>query len=511
MNRVKLAASTLDPESGKGETWKKHQALLILASSISILVFFVSAVQEGKLVFNYGFGQEKFIIIAFPVLAPAISHILYRRVPKLGFYLLPMTFLSYLGIVLSSVRYPYLLPMPSISFLAFAATWYIAVRGERDNARKIIIFVLATLFMFFVSKLLIFAVQPGNFPLTFVQIGSVFDTQFEGIPFLFQGGFAFYTPFFVIMVSPASIVLFTIIAILLTENYNGIFNRLTKGGNHKGLHSTLYGVAGALSCQCEGCISLFPTMTALILTVAMIPLLLESLILLLATYILLTRYFGKNVRVGFLNRISGLNKLRESYVTVSVVTVLLPLYEVIGIYMGQIGNIFFFFGTGIGMVLVGYADVIIYSQFLNFNGKKTIPAFLIALASIIGVMWFIPAFASAAFYNAQIFAAMNISLFISGVLFGIARSHYSGAAKKLVDEYLALMLGMIPVVILYISSTFRVLLWPEFGITQQVEFSIAAWAALLPLMWITTNLSLYNASAPATGVGVERHSDVTVS
>lgn len=478
----------------KEKYWSEYSILLLMISAASLLIFFIYGLENYKIIFDHGFGTSSYIIFGALIALPSVSYYVRQKFPAIGFYLLSVTFLIYFATVLASLYDLFLLVLSTVSFLSFTALWRDAIGHENGKFKRFTIFISANVFMYLVSKLLIFAVQPQGFPMTFVQIGSVFATQFEGVPFLFSHGFAVYTPYFVFMVSPLSLIIFTAISALLTENYIGIFRYLMGRSKGTNFQSAVYGVASTLSCQCEGCISLLPTMTVLILTIAMIPLLVESFILLLATQFLLKRFFSKSGRVRFLSSIDKMNEGSIVFIAVSITTVFLLVYEMVGIYLGQINNIFFFFGVSMAMILVGYADVIVYSRYLHFRKRKSLPLALISAGSVLGVIWFIPSLTFIAFSNPEFFALMSSSSLVTGVLFGLARTFYSPGGRKLVDEYLALMLGMIPIIVLYVSSTFNVLLWPEFGINQQVEFSIAAWGFILPLMWLTTNLSLNSAS-----------------
>ena len=45
------------------------------------------------------------------------------------------------------------------------------------------------------------------------------------------------------------------------------------------------------------------------------------------------------------------------------------------------------------------------------------------------------------------------------------------------------------VIIFYISIVAGITIWVEFGLEQQVIFSIVTWAVSLPFMWFGTNIT----------------------
>ena len=72
----------------------------------------------------------------------------------------------------------------------------------------------------------------------------------------------------------------------------------------------------------------------------------------------------------------------------------------------------------------------------------------------------------------------------------------SGRNNRIVAfEYVGGMLPVISIIILYFTAVSSLDIWPVFGITQQLYFSIIFLAISLPLMWFFTNYAIYDFSA----------------
>jgi hypothetical protein len=101
-------------------------------------------------------------------------------------------------------------------------------------------------------------------------------------------------------------------------------------------------------------------------------------------------------------------------------------------------------------------------------------------------VWFIPYLVAKAVVFPGIFALMNISSFLSGVVFGIAYVFSNSGFRKVIIEYIPMMFTLFAMVIFFFSVVTSYTVWPVFGLIEQFFFSISVWLVFLPIMWLST-------------------------
>lgn len=466
--------------------------LLLLVSSISTALLFLYGLNYGKILFVTDLSFGPLILIPTILIVPIISIVISYKLELVGFYLRSFSLLLYVGIFLLSLHSPLLIAFSSLSLVSYAILWLKLSHGTTKPIKKLITLVIANVFMYLVGDLMQFIIEPIGYPATFVPLSNLYFSSAIGVPLLLKGGIAVYSPFFAISISPVSLLLFFSISVLLTENYFKIFSLLKADNSGKSIAGVVYGVASSLSCQCEGGISLLPTMTVLLISTAMVPILFESFLLLIGTNLLITRYYMRGTSVRRLTIFEGIERRFSGILVIAALLIGTPMIEIIGIYLGLINNMLFFFGTGILMTISGYGEISLLGKLLGYRRiiGKTAISMLSVLASFLMFIWYYPPFTLLAFSSASLFTLMSLTSIFSGVIFGFVRISVHGGGQKLLDEFVALMLGMAPIVITYLSAIKVMTIWPEFGITQQIEYGLLAWAVLLPFMWLTTNISL---------------------
>ena len=334
-----------------------------------------------------------------------------------------------------------------------------------------------------------------------ILVGSISDDVTPGgTPLMFLGGLVFFTRYLVFSISLQALLLFTALSILLVENYFLIIEFVRKNSRSI-IGGQVSGALTVLSCQCESITAAFPSIVSLILSAAIIPLILESIFLVFLTNLLLRTHFMKGRRFVFLDRLYPVHRVGIFAALSSAAIITLPLIETVGVYFNWQTSLYFYGGINFLMLIAGIlAAIMIYRLgILKIQFRKnTVPSMLLALASFAMLAWFYPPLTLMTVQNGGYFALMSIVSFAGGILSGFVYSGLRSEGKRLFLEFLAMMFTMFAIVVFYFSILSGYSIWPVFGLTEQVIFSIGVWVVTLPFMWFATNIAL-NSSVGGRG------------
>lgn len=491
-NQMKESINQPSVQKMQATQYKILSTLIVIFSEV---VFFIYGSNSGKLVFVTGNSSIQIAVMASLTALTVSSLIIPKKYYIFAFYLSSITLLIYAGLFLVSLHSVVLTLTSAVAFVLYLFVWINVTKGRKGSMKKLVTFMLAMGFMYYVGDLLQIITSPAGYPATITWIGGLFLSNVAGTPLLMKYGIEVYAPFYAISLSPVSFVIFFSISSLLTENYFSIFGLLKSGNNNTKIQGAAYGIISSLSCQCEGGISLLPTMAILIISITMVPILLESFILLLLTNYFINRYYVNGLRIRILSRLGGAGIKSHVLILAAVLFIGTPVFEMIGIYLGLISNMLFFFGTGILMTLSAYFEISVLGKLIGYKRSLNplVNAALLVVGSVLMFIWYLPFLTIQAVSNPSIFVLMNVSGIAAGLSFGAVRLSVKRGSGQLLDEFLALMFGMPPIIVFYISAMPQVLIWPEFGLLQQLEFGLVVWVLVLPFMWLTTNISLNDA------------------
>lgn len=509
MGSGEVAAMYSDGKS-TGLNPQQYISTIILASLVTVfstLVYFIMGISNHDILVMSDLHPLYLVAIIFVISFPILSILIPKRWGVAGFYLKSVSLMILAALAFVAMHSLVLFSISLVPLLAYIIVWRTTTSDVDNPVKKLVTFSVAMTFMYIAGTMFHVGAEPPSYPSTFAPISEVYVFSSAGVPFFLKGGIEFITPYVQGVFSPLSFIIFTAISAILTENYFGIFGLLRKQEGKTKISGSAYGAVSLLSCQCEGGISLLPTMAYLVITIAMVPVLTESLALLLLTNILINRYYLNGTKVDILNRI-GNPRGKAAGITVAALLFLgTPLVETFGIYLGLISNIFFFFGIGILMTVSAYYEAVFLGRLLGYNRKlnSAVLVVMFALAPVLMFIWYFPHFTMLAVSQVSMFLVMNATSIVAGFLFGLIKLSSRRAVGQLLEEFIALMFGMPPIIVFYISALKQLQIWPIFNITQQVEFGLVVWALILPFMWITTNISLNDARENFVTRAASRH------
>jgi|YelNatPaOPRAMG01_1025707.scaffolds.fasta_scaffold00055_86 hypothetical protein len=467
----------------------------VLALSIISLVSTVTFLDFGLLSRAIFYESSVFIesiVIFMPAIVfPFVLSFYNPRIKTLQFYLSLIVMSYYALFFISALWVPNIVVFPIISLMI---NGYIFVRhfySGRISVYKIAVFYSVVFIMFYLSGLLRFYFSPTLSPP--VYVGSIYDDESPaGVPAFFAGALVAYTRLFVLTVSYQALLLFTGLAAILTENYTLIFRHVRNNAAGSSVSGSLTGALSILSCQCEGITAAFPTAVTLLISIAIIPLILESIVLLALTNAFLIFFYirGRRIRLVRFERLYHRNVLVYLISTIFLISV--PFIETVGIYLGLVRNLFFFVSIDIIMFIEGIVLAMIISRVIQFSSISR--PFLVGLTILsFGMMfaWFVPALTVYAYSYYYWFAFMTLTSVLSGIITGYVYETMQHKEKQVYMEFITMMFSMFAIILFYLTVEGDLILWKGLsGLAGQATLSIAIWVVALPVMWIATNVSL---------------------
>jgi hypothetical protein len=378
-------------------------------------------------------------------------------------------------IFLTGNVYIALLLIPSIAFCLLGL-------GELKISSKVtrsVSFIAVLLFMFLISKTLIFVVQPVPSPITVELLSDRMAAIGLATPFTEYAGLFISTRFSDVIISPFQFFLYLGISGL---------SRRGKGG----MVSAGYGVLSALGCQCESAIGVFPAASLLILNILLLPFFAISIVLIGLTYFLVKRYYSFNAVPG----LSIIRRKKGPMLGLAFFIISSQVVEVMGALFGLQSNPVFLFGTMMLMVFDGFFLYYILNKLTNWlKLGKSLSAFLFPVSLAMLLVWFIPAITIQAVTNPIIFSVMSYVSLISGFMISWINYSRSFSGITYLEGYVV-ALGIVPVVLFYESFYLEKNIWNFWTLPQQGEMSIVLWMAMIPFMWLVTQRSLISSVEP---------------
>jgi hypothetical protein len=469
---------------------KIHTALFIFGTLFLFFYFILG--QASKLIEVDSDNVINYYLMLGTLLAVySFQWASFRRYKTLSFY--TSAYLIANLVVLSILSYGSILFLfPAMVLFMLLFDNLVSFRAFPRRNLRFGAFILILIFMAFLGNLFTFVNQAAGLPITFESQSDVMIALGTTVPLLEFHGMVILSPHVDLIISPMEYFIFMLLAMLVSENYYEIISYVvSRHSTAKGISATAYGVVGALSCQCESAIALLPAVAIFVIDLLLLPLIFLSILLLLGTYILVTRFYKNNRKPLFGGNIFG--KRAKTLIFLGIASLLIgtPVLVTVGVYYSMQNNPLFFFGVAMITIFTGYIMMIYIGKFLKINGSGLIlPVSLMLIASVISIVWYIPDFTEMALESASIYGFMNLTGILSGILFGLSYSLFKREGKNSLTEYIMILFGVIPLFVFYYSMKIDRAIYPFWNVYTQLEFSLILWFVMLPLMWIATHISL---------------------
>lgn len=427
------------------------------------------------------------VAMALPILASIDT----KRFHQVQFYLLLVVLLYTYVMAMLAINRPALLFLAVIPFVTNLLIFQSKYLKNNMEKSKAITFVAILVFMYLVSGVLKIVI-PGVKGYDFAIALYSDNITPSGIQAIMIGALTVFSHVAIFSLSPGDFLLLVSVSAILTENYSMIYTYLKNRG--KGMVSTtVSGTVTALSCQCESLAAAFPTVIALLLSTIIVPLMVETVGSIVLTFYIVSRLYMRGRKWRFAMKVDRWAKGDGVPMLLALPIVIVPVIETIGVYLGLLNVFLFFAGINFLMFLTGIAIPVILGRSIKFRGLSGISSIigLLAASAVVMYIWFIPSMISFAHSSPEVFALMNLSAVISGLLSGIAYvSTKQKENRRLLLEFISMMTSMYAIVIFYATVVGTINVYPGFGMLQVTEFSIAMFGATLPFMWVSTHLTL---------------------
>lgn len=480
----------------------------ILVSGISsffILLYMIVILNVGYVYIDH--FARTYLITSFIVAMalPILTMIDSRRFHKVQFYLDLVVLLYLYAMAMLAIESPDLLFIAVVPLIINILLFQSKFVKTRNDKYKAVTFVALMIFMYFVSSVIkidIPAVRGFDFAIALYTN----NVSPQGIQFIMLGAMTVFTKLFVLDLSLGDFFLFVTISAILTENYSMIFTYL-RNKNKGMVNTTISGAVTALSCQCESLAAAFPTVIVLLLSVIIVPLMVETIGSIVLTSFLLSRFYLRGREWNFVHRVERWASGNGFLKLVILPFFAVPMFEIVGIFLGFKSVFLFFAGINFLMFIAGIFIPLVIHRLVPFRTFSGVYSLVGALAAAVVIMyiWFIPSFTLLAYENASYFGLMNVSAVVSGLITGLAYVSARGKSnRRLLLEFISMMTSMFGIVVFYISVVGRHVIWPEFGLLQETEFAIAVFGVTLPFMWLSTHMTLSDYASEDDPVALNR-------
>jgi hypothetical protein len=499
----------------------------LIISIFTLYLFIYSALTGIFVVFSTRLYPSiyQFMVILIPyVLLPLL--VFFRKnsvINRIYLYFLFIGLFTFIVLLFTYLVYP-LMEVMIFLILAFYTDVIdnLYFKENRPLFYRGATFVLILFIMLLISRFLVIGVPVEP---TKIVVDSIYaDFSPSQVPYFFYYGIIMRVNYLYFTVGIQSIILYIILATLLTENYFLIFsivkiNPVAQGGKSRGKQIStmatpaISGGISALSCQCEGLTAILPTVAAVAATAISTTLLSESILLLLFSNFMLTVFFNRRSRIKLVSSIKNLRNSNYFPLLAIFFVMLIPVMEVIGIfYHLELTSMIFFYGVNIlmfisGIFLMFSITKLGFKPFIKTIKVKTI---LAVTASVLMFIWFIPSIAYFAYINYYYYFLMNITGIIAGLItylvyFNLAKY------KAAYVEFTSMMFSMTALVLFYITIISVTDLFPFYGIKQQLYFSAILWGVSLPFMWLSTIDTMYRYSVTESPILLRPNNNKRIS
>lgn len=456
--------------------------------SIIYLLSIIIEIVEGITIFSGHISYLFYSIIGLIALMPLLEYIFYKKVSILKFYPISIFILSNFLTILLDFNY-----FPSLALQIIALVFSVRYIIDNDKMKKYhLIYIIYGFLMLLISSLLrVISFEKLSQVLIF-NIGD--DINVKGVPFFFSNGIVVAgMRYFVFSFSFQYMIIILILGFLLLENARRIIRLSTTKNRGKSNILNLTSMSfSVFSCQCETVTSIIPAIGAEILGIISLPIIAESLILSIGTFLYL--HFVQKGRYGMFGKIWNSKKKSMGLLFVALaVMILSPLLITLGVYFGLQRNLLFYFGTNLGLFAV--SSLIFTRLFsaisIRIKISKIVYVVLGILTIIFMVAWYIPVILDIAVSNGIVFSIMGLFSVLSGLLLSLILIPINKVGRSIIYEYITGMFPIVFVIVLYYTVITSSQIWPVFSITSQLIFALILLGISLPIMWFSTNYSIY--------------------
>ena len=462
--------------------------IYLLSLSFFFLISVILQIVEGTIIFSAATYALFYLIVGLAALMPLLEYVFSKKLVILRFYPISIFILAMILSILLDFAY-----FPGLIFQAIALVFAIRYIVDFDSLKKYHLAYVFYGFMMLALSSLLREIPYQNISQVLVfNIGD--DINVAGVPFFFSNGVVVAgMRYFVFSFSFQYMAIILILGFLLLENARGVINiaRIRKSGNSSAVNLVSMSFS-VFSCQCETITSIIPAIGAEILGIISLPVILESLALSIGTFAYL--HFLRNGKYGIFGKLWNSKRQGKAILALSISAMAIsPILVTVGVFFGFQKNLLFYFGTNLGLFA---ASAIVFTRLfyeirLNIKLSRMLYIVFSIITTFLMVAWYFPALLEITINNGVAFSIMGIDSIISGLILSFMLIPVDKLKRSIIYEYIVGMFPVVFVVILYYTVITSSQIWPAFSISTQLIFALILLGISLPVMWISTNYSIY--------------------
>ena len=364
---------------------------------------------------------------------------------------------------------------------------YYVIEADPAWMQRAAVFLSSFLILAYLTTILRVGNGISPFPITAISINN--DEVPQGIPLLFQDSLVVISRTYILTISLQFLILLGAEAALLSENFMLIYRNLKLHAGWAGSSTATSVLVLVLGCQCETLIGSIPVLSAVIVSLVLLPLSAAGIVLLVFSNIFL-RGFQRNGGVKMMELADSFHNRRTAVLSGLAMVVILSV-STIGAFLSWELDIFYFYGLNFAIYVVTYLLIAgLFSERPRTQSQKSLAASAVAASMGLMMIWLIPIMQVHAFSSPEVFGAMEISSFVAGFMLAFGTSRADGVYRNLILEMVAMMFTLIGAVILYYTDIFQSAIWAGFPFQDQLLFAVILTIVSLPFLWFFNYASI---------------------
>ena len=456
-----------------------------IIGAASLFTGFWISYSAGSLYVQQGLMPEFMAVFGLPIVVAALLSLMdVARAARI--YLMILSSLFSLLFLIAFVRSGQYTVIGLYAIPVVLCIYYVI---EIDPAwgQRAAVFLLSFLILAYLTTILRIGSGSSPFPITAISINN--DEVPQGIPLLFQDSLVVITPAYILTVSVQFLLLLGAEAALLSENFMLIYRNLKLYAGEAGPSTATSLLVLVLGCQCETIIGSIPVLSAVIVSLVLLPLSAAGIILLIFSNIFL-RGFQRDGGVKMMEFADSFRNRRTAVLS-GLAMVFLLFVSTAGAFLSWELDIFYFYGLNFAIYVITYLLIAgLFSEGPGTHSQRSLAASAVVASMALMVIWLVPIMQVHAYSSPEVFGAMEISSFAGGFMLAFGASRAGGVYRNIVLEMVAMMFTLTGAVILYYTDIFQSGLWMGFPFQDQLLFAVTLTIVSLPFLWFFNYVSI---------------------
>ena len=456
-----------------------------LIAAASLFTGFWISYSAGSLYVQQGLMPEFIAVFGLPIVVAAVLSLMDAARAARTYLMILSSIFSLLFLIAFAHSGQY--TVIGLYAIPVVLCIYYVIETDPAWAQRAGVFLSSFLILAYLTTILRIGSGSSPFPVTTISINN--DEVPQGIPLLFQDSLVVITPTYIFTISVQFLFLLGAEAALLSENFMLIYRNLKLYAGEAGTSTATGVLVLVLGCQCETLIGSIPVLSAVVVSLILLPLSAAGIILLVFSNIFL-RGFQRDGGARMMEFADSFRNRRTAVLS-GLVMVLFLFVSTIGAFLSWELDIFYFYGLNFAIYVTTYLLIAgLFSERPGTHSRISLAASAVAASMGLMLIWLIPIVQVHAYSSPEVFGVMEISSFAGGFMLAFGASRAGGVYRNLILEMVAMMFTLIGAVILYYTDIFQSGIWMGFPFQDQLLFAVTLTIVSLPFLWFFNYVSI---------------------